>query len=262
MIWAKKRFEVLKRDGYRCQYCWKTWKDVTLEVDHIIPKSKWGGDEFKNLITCCRECNMGKWQTELNELNSNFNIKVKDLNDRIKKEFYRIWNTDIKAQEEYKGKKINWTIEVNTMSLMASFLQWRINNRISTPQKVKDLIKEKIEELLRIEKEWNRRGYETIYIENHPTIVELKNDMSLIDGKVAEFFEWGDFFDELTQDFDWDFIANDCYFGIVCQDDRRNTSDMDKRLNYTISLNINEYGNVPNRILRKYSLFPNAKREW
>jgi hypothetical protein len=48
----------------------------------------------------------------------------------------------------------------------------------------------------------------------------------------------------------------------VSQDDRWKTNDMDKRLNYTISLNINEMKGVPSWILRKYSLFPNAKREW
>lgn len=60
MIGAKKRFKVLERDGFRCQYCWKNGKDVSLEVDHIIPKAKWGTDDFDNLITCCRECNIWK----------------------------------------------------------------------------------------------------------------------------------------------------------------------------------------------------------
>ena len=55
-----KRFQVLKRDNFKCQYCGKTAKETTLEVDHIIPKSKGGSDELDNLITSCIECNRGK----------------------------------------------------------------------------------------------------------------------------------------------------------------------------------------------------------
>ena len=252
MIPAKKRFEVLKRDNFRCCYCWKTWKDVTLEVDHVIPRSKWGSDDFNNLITCCRECNMWKWQTELDERNSKFNIKVKDLFDYIKSEFYRIWNMHIKSQEEYTWKRINWTIWVKTMSLMASFLQWRINNRIDDSEKIKYLINDEIRMITEMEEDGKERWYEDAYISSHPTIVEIKDNMSLMDGKIVEFYEWGEFFDELTQDFAGDFIANDCCFDIVYQDDRWNTDDMDKRLNYTISMDINEMWNVPEWILKKY----------
>ena len=31
------RFEVFKRDSFKCQYCGKSAPDVVLEVDHIIP---------------------------------------------------------------------------------------------------------------------------------------------------------------------------------------------------------------------------------
>lgn len=59
----KLRFEVLKRDEFRCQYCGrcpKTHKDCILHVDHIHPKSKGGLDTLENLTTACFECNEGK----------------------------------------------------------------------------------------------------------------------------------------------------------------------------------------------------------
>ena len=34
--------------------------DVELQVDHVYPKSKGGDDNFKNLVTACKECNTGK----------------------------------------------------------------------------------------------------------------------------------------------------------------------------------------------------------
>jgi 5-methylcytosine-specific restriction endonuclease McrA len=55
------RFEILKRDNYRCQMCGVTAKDgATLEIDHIYPVSKGGTNELDNLQVLCRECNAGK----------------------------------------------------------------------------------------------------------------------------------------------------------------------------------------------------------
>lgn len=66
----KTRFSVLKRDGFRCQYCGadpKKDESVILHVDHIIPKSKGGGDEMENLVTSCFKCNIGKSNNLLEE---------------------------------------------------------------------------------------------------------------------------------------------------------------------------------------------------
>lgn len=55
------RYDVMKRDGFRCQLCGATAQDhVRLHVDHIVPVSKGGKTEFSNLRTLCERCNMGK----------------------------------------------------------------------------------------------------------------------------------------------------------------------------------------------------------
>ena len=55
------RYDVLRRDGFRCQICGATQKDgVRLHVDHIYPVSKGGRTEMSNLRTLCERCNMGK----------------------------------------------------------------------------------------------------------------------------------------------------------------------------------------------------------
>ena len=54
------RAEVLERDGYRCQICGASGTDRTLHVDHIIPRSKGGVTERRNLQALCRRCNLGK----------------------------------------------------------------------------------------------------------------------------------------------------------------------------------------------------------
>lgn len=59
------RFELLKRDGFRCHYCGRRAPDVELHVDHIIPRSKGGSNSPDNLIAACAECNLGKSNQEL-----------------------------------------------------------------------------------------------------------------------------------------------------------------------------------------------------
>ena len=55
------RYDVMRRDGFRCQLCGAMAKDgVQLHVDHILPVSKGGKTEISNLRTLCERCNMGK----------------------------------------------------------------------------------------------------------------------------------------------------------------------------------------------------------
>lgn len=56
----KIRFEIFKRDGFKCTYCGQNPPQVVLEIDHIIPKSAGGKDEIVNLTTSCFDCNRGK----------------------------------------------------------------------------------------------------------------------------------------------------------------------------------------------------------
>lgn len=66
--WSKTRFEIFRRDGFRCVYCGRTVKDgVRLTVDHIVPRSKKGSSAMSNLVTACHICNEGKDDTELTE---------------------------------------------------------------------------------------------------------------------------------------------------------------------------------------------------
>ena len=54
------RFEILQRDGFRCQFCGKQVPETELEVDHLEPRSKGGSDDAENLVSACRDCNRGK----------------------------------------------------------------------------------------------------------------------------------------------------------------------------------------------------------
>ena len=58
---ASLRYDVMKRDNFRCTICGRSADDgVTLHVDHIKPVSKGGKTEMSNLRTLCDYCNLGK----------------------------------------------------------------------------------------------------------------------------------------------------------------------------------------------------------
>ena len=75
------RYEVLKRAKGRCELCGIS-KDVkSLEVDHIIPRSKQGKDELSNYQALCYTCNAQKLNrddTDFRELNKEFELRDKD----------------------------------------------------------------------------------------------------------------------------------------------------------------------------------------
>lgn len=54
------RFEVLKRDGFRCRYCGANAMTTPLEIDHVIAVANGGTNHADNLVTACWGCNAGK----------------------------------------------------------------------------------------------------------------------------------------------------------------------------------------------------------
>lgn len=46
-----------KRDSGTCQYCYKSIRKSDATIDHIIPKSRSGGNTWTNLVISCYDCN-------------------------------------------------------------------------------------------------------------------------------------------------------------------------------------------------------------
>lgn len=63
------RFDVFKRDGFRCRYCGRSADDgAVLHVDHVTAQSKGGPTTLENLVTACFECNLGKSDKDLGDI--------------------------------------------------------------------------------------------------------------------------------------------------------------------------------------------------
>lgn len=59
-ITPKLRWKIFTRDNFKCVVCGATSQEKLLHVDHILPVSLGGNNDFNNLRTLCAECNMGK----------------------------------------------------------------------------------------------------------------------------------------------------------------------------------------------------------
>jgi 5-methylcytosine-specific restriction endonuclease McrA len=54
------RRNLFARDRNRCQYCGRIHTTSDLSIDHVLPKSKGGGDSWENLVCACIRCNARK----------------------------------------------------------------------------------------------------------------------------------------------------------------------------------------------------------
>ena len=63
----KLRYQVLKRDNFKCCACGASPAknaSVELHVDHVVPWSKGGETTLDNLQTLCAKCNLGKGDSD------------------------------------------------------------------------------------------------------------------------------------------------------------------------------------------------------
>lgn len=99
----KTRFEVFKRDSFKCQYCGSSAPEAILVVDHIDPISKDGADEMTNYITACQPCNAGKSDRKLtdNATLQKQKAQLDELNERrTQLEMMLEWRNSLKGMDD------------------------------------------------------------------------------------------------------------------------------------------------------------------
>ncbi len=70
--WISKssRHRIYARDGYCCVYCGVSSGEMTLALDHLLPKSRGGCNAASNLVTACFPCNGAKGDRTISEWSS------------------------------------------------------------------------------------------------------------------------------------------------------------------------------------------------
>ena len=99
----KIRFEVFKRDSFKCQYCGRSAPEVVLHVDHIKPVAEGGTNDLMNLITSCADCNLGKGKRKLSDSSviEKQRKQLEELNERREQlEMMLRWKEGLSGIEE------------------------------------------------------------------------------------------------------------------------------------------------------------------
>lgn len=121
----KTRFEVFKRDCFKCQYCGASAPEAILVVDHIDPLSKDGADEMINYITACQPCNSGKSDRKLDDSTTLQKQKAQlaELNERREQlEMMMQWRGGLKEIGELE-------LDQAIATWRAGAIGWGLNDR-------------------------------------------------------------------------------------------------------------------------------------
>jgi hypothetical protein len=103
------RFQVLRRDGYRCHYCGATAKDAKLTVDHVTATALGGTDTADNLVTACEPCNGGKSATPADAA---LVAQVQENHDRFQAAVGAVGEDDRERREFLDAFYIAWDLGV------------------------------------------------------------------------------------------------------------------------------------------------------
>lgn len=101
-ISKKMRFDVFKRDCFRCQYCGKSPPAVVLEIDHIHTVKAGGRTMLHNLLTACFDCNRGKGAALLSSIPQSLSFHAEQIAERLAqvKAYERLIKQKVKQEEK------------------------------------------------------------------------------------------------------------------------------------------------------------------
>ena len=104
-ISKSKRFEILKRDGFTCQYCGRKPPVVVLHVDHVVAVINGGQSSDDNLIASCADCNLGKGAKPLDRVSAPINFSVADRQERL--EQLQAYEKFLSEQAQYRESAVD-----------------------------------------------------------------------------------------------------------------------------------------------------------
>lgn len=96
------RYQLIREQGFRCAYCGRFCLPSEFTLDHIVPISEGGATRLRNLVVCCKECNLKKGNKFIFECMDliKTDIAIDKLLPRIQDYYYGKKNT----YQKYKDK--------------------------------------------------------------------------------------------------------------------------------------------------------------
>lgn len=124
----KLRFEVFKRDGFRCMYCGATPDQALLQCDHIHPVALGGQNEMDNLATACQPCNAGKSATPLSVVPTSLEDRALETLER--EEQIAAYQAIMRARRERIEDDCNEVLNLFCERFRRDGIPWRDFNSI------------------------------------------------------------------------------------------------------------------------------------
>jgi len=111
------RRNIFARDKNTCQYCGKKGKMEDFNLDHIIPKSKGGPMNWRNIVLSCVPCNDKKRDRSPREagmhlLREPFVPKASDVQSSFSRRLMRKIGSDVPKNWEAFLGKLYWDVEL------------------------------------------------------------------------------------------------------------------------------------------------------
>ncbi|OGS22765.1 MAG: hypothetical protein A2252_10595 [Elusimicrobia bacterium RIFOXYA2_FULL_39_19] len=106
------RKNIYEHYDYKCCYCGKKLAPNELNLDHIVPKSRGGKTDWKNIVTSCFPCNLKKGNMLLNE--AKMKLLIKPNRPSINPGFGIILKSPIRLRTSWQKfiDNIYWNIEL------------------------------------------------------------------------------------------------------------------------------------------------------
>jgi hypothetical protein len=105
---TRTRFEIFKRDGFKCLYCGKSPPATILHVDHVLPVVEGGSNEPANLVTACQDCNLGKSDVLLSQKPASLKHTERVERERFAQlKAYNAWLSEKRQQQNHWLRQIS-----------------------------------------------------------------------------------------------------------------------------------------------------------
>lgn len=99
------KLAVHERDMYRCACCWEVFENPNrLDVDHIVPRGRGGGDTMSQKISLCRRCHEAKDGRRDHAPTVRF-VSTSDMVDKDFSWFCHLWTKQLPALTEAVGHR-------------------------------------------------------------------------------------------------------------------------------------------------------------
>lgn len=103
----RQRFEIFKRDRFRCVYCGRSPPEVLLHMDHVEPVANGGDSDPSNLVTACSDCNLGKSAVPLSVVAPGLQAQADEARERAEQvRAYSAMLADLRTEREEMARTI------------------------------------------------------------------------------------------------------------------------------------------------------------